>query len=268
MASFSYSVDDQVFGFMLEAFCQAYGYQEKIAQDGVEIDNPESKAAFTLKCIEQFINAVVEGYKQHLGDQAKARHLTNVHRVLGDVQKLGEALPNDKAAFDLAYLRWVLCFVKSPEDVVRGLAAVVKPGGRVAIQDYFNYEYSIKIAPRRATFEKAIDAVATSWRSHGGDPDIVGRLPAMLIANGFEIRSMDVVQRVARSPAAFPHGGADSMWHWPDTFFKTFLPKLVPAGFLSQHECDAALLAWHEASNDPAAFVLMPSVFEIVAVRQ
>lgn len=206
-------------------------------------------------------------FLKELGDQAKARHLSNVHRVLGDVQKLEQALPHEKGAFDLAYLRWVLCFVKSPEDVVKGLAAVVKPGGRVAIQDYFNYEYSIKIAPRRATFERAIDAVATSWRSHGGDPDIVGRLPAMLIAHGFEIRSMDVVQRVARSPAAFPHGGADSMWHWPDTFFKTFLPKLVPAGFLTQQECDAALLAWHEASTDPAAFVLMPSVFEIVAVR-
>ena len=95
------------------------------------------------------------------------RRLPNHRNFLFERQHLPglrERHPVDKLhgnvgfTFDLAYLRWVLCFVKSPEDVIKGLAAVVKPGGRVAIQDYFNYEFSIKIAPRRATFEKAIDA--------------------------------------------------------------------------------------------------------------
>jgi SAM-dependent methyltransferase len=208
-------------------------------------------------------------FLKELGDEAKARRLTNVHRVLGDVQSLEEALPEERGTIDLAYLRWVLCFVPRPEDVIRGLASLVKPGGRVAIQDYFNYEFSIKLAPRRPAFERVVEAVASSWRRRGGDPDIVGRLPGMLLDHGFEVRSLEVVQRVARSPAAFAEsGGGDSMWHWPDTFFRTFTPKLVSQGELTQRECDEALGVWGEASADPASFVLMPSVFEIVAVRR
>lgn len=208
-------------------------------------------------------------FLKELGDEAKARRLTNVHRVLGDVQTLEDALPDERGTIDLAYMRWVLCFVPRPEDVIRGLAALVRPGGRVAIQDYFNYEFSIKLAPRRPAFERVVEAVAASWRRRGGDPDIVGRLPGMLLDHGFEVRSLEVVQRVARSPAAFAEsGGADSMWHWPDTFFRTFTPKLVAQGELTQQECDEALAVWGEASADPASFVLMPSVFEVVAVRR
>jgi SAM-dependent methyltransferase len=207
-------------------------------------------------------------FLKELGDEAKARRFANVHRVLGDVQHLAHALPGERATFDLAYLRWVLCFVPRPEDVIAGLAEVVKPGGRVAIQDYFNYEFGIKLAPRVPAFERAVDAVARSWRARGGNPDIVADLPGMLQRHGFVVRSLDAVQRVARSPAAFGHGHApDSMWHWPDTFFRTFTPKLVEQGFLSKVESDAALSAWDKACHDPAAFVLMPTVFEIVAVR-
>lgn len=209
------------------------------------------------------------GFLKELGDEAKARKLTNVERVLGDVQDMSAALPGRQATFDLAYLRWVLCFVSRPEEVIRGLANLVKPGGRVAIQDYFNYEFSIKVAPRIPAFERVVEAIGRSWRARGGNPDIMADIPGLLLKHGFAIRSLDVVQRVARAPAAFPQpfGGGDSMWHWPDTFFRTFTPKLVPTGFLTQAEADAGLAAWDHACQDPAAFCLMPSVFEIVAVK-
>ena len=216
-------------------------------------------------------------FLKELGEEAKARHFSHVARVLGDVQNLTAALPQHEAAFDLAYLRWVLCFVPRPMDVIQGLATVIKPGGRVVIQDYFNYQQSIKLAPRDAAFEKGIDAVATSWRARGGDPDIASRLPGMLREAGFEVQWLDSVQRVARSPAAFAEsgvggaggggGGGDPMWYWPDSFFKTFLPKLVDPGFLSQDDCAAALTAWDRAAEDPSAFCLLPTVFEIIAVR-
>lgn len=210
------------------------------------------------------------GFLKALGEEAKARHMTHVERVLGDVQQLETAVPGSRGAFDMAYVRWVLCFVPRPADVVKGLAALVKPGGRVAIQDYFNYEHSIKIAPRDAAFERVIAGVAASFRARGGNPDIFGELPGMLLANGFEISHFDVVQRTARPPAAAACGlsGGDTMWHWPDTFFRTFTPKLVEQGFITGAERDAGLAAWNRACGDPAAFVLMPSVFELVAIRK
>jgi len=210
-------------------------------------------------------------FLKELGEEAKARHFSHVGRVLGDVQNLTAALPQHEGVFDLAYLRWVLCFVPRPMDVIQGIAKIVRPGGRVVIQDYFNYEYSIKLAPRDAAFERGVDAVATSWRARGGDPDIASRLPGMLREAGFEVQWLDSVQRVARSPSAFEAnggaGGGDPMWYWPDSFFKTFLPKLVQPGFLSEDECAAALASWDRAAEDPSAFILLPTVFEIIAVR-
>lgn len=203
-------------------------------------------------------------FLKELGDEARARRFQNIDRVLGDVQAMPEALPGHHHAFDLAYLRWVLCFVKDPDAVARGLAHLVKPGGRVAIHDYFNYEYSIKIAPRSPAFERVVEAIGQSWRARGGNPDIMADVPGLLQKHGFHVESLDVIQRVARSPA----GGTDSMWHWPDTFFKTFTPKLVHAGYLTQPEADAGLAAWSAAEKNPAAFSLMPSVFEIIAVKK
>lgn len=205
-------------------------------------------------------------FLKELGEEAKARHLTCLERVLGDVQDLGACLPGQDASFDLAYVRWVLCFVKSPENVIAGLSRVVRPGGRVVIHDYFNYEYSIKLAPRQPEFERGVAAVANSWRARGGDPDIAGRLPGLFAEHGFDVTHFDVIQRTARSPASL--GGGDTMWHWADTFFRTFTPKLVDQGFLTKAECDACLGVWDRACNNPSAFVLLPSVIEIIAVRR
>lgn len=205
-------------------------------------------------------------FLKELGDESKARRFTCIERVLGDVQDLGACMPGQDGAFDLAYARWVLCFVKSPENVIAGLSRLVKPGGKVCIHDYFNYEYSIKLAPRKPEFERGVAAIANSWRARGGDPDIVSRLPGLFAEHGFDVTHFDVIQRAARSPAA--HGGGDTMWHWADTFFRTFTPKLVEQGFLTQAECDACLSTWDQACRNPAAFVLLPSVFEIIAVRR
>lgn len=198
-------------------------------------------------------------FLKQLHDETKARRLVNVERVLGDVQDLDKALPGKGGYVDLAYARWVLCFVPRPEDVVRGLARLVRPGGRVAIQDYFNYE-CMTLAPRRDVFTKVINAVAASWRAQGGDPDIMGRLPEMLAHHGFEVTSISVDQRVARP--------SSTMWHWPDSFWATFVPRLVQMEFITQADQQAFGMAWAEASANPSCFMQLPPVFDLIAVRK
>ena len=202
-------------------------------------------------------------FLKELGDQAKARRLDNVERVLGDVQNLTASITGGPQ-FDLAYIRWVLCFVKNPGDVIKGLAALLKPGSRLAITDYFNYAQSMTIAPRSQAIQTAVAAVDKSWRDRGGNPDVVEVVPGLLQEHGFDITHFDVISRTARSPA----GATDTFWHWPDTFFRIFFPKLAESGHLTQAQCDAALADWDAACRNPAAFVLCPSVFQIVAVRR
>lgn len=197
-------------------------------------------------------------FLHQLNETAVGRRLTNIQRVLADVQCLDAAFPGAAAFADIAYLRWVLCFVPRPIDVIAGLARVIKPGGKVAIQDYFNYE-AMTLAPRHADFTRAIDAVARSWRSGGGDPDIMSLLPAMLRQHGFRVDHLAVNQRIARP--------GSTLWAWPDSFWQSFIPRLVDKGFLSPQERDAFFAVWSRASNDPDCFMHLPPLFDLVATK-
>src|SRR5688572_2810038 len=77
-------------------------------------------------------------YIAHLAAQAQSRSLPHCRGVVGDVQRLGDSMKGEQA-FDMAYARWVLCFVPDPEAVVAGVAKSLRSGGRFCINDYFNY---------------------------------------------------------------------------------------------------------------------------------
>lgn len=197
-------------------------------------------------------------FLKQLNDQAKGRRLNNVDRVLGDVQKLDEAMPRSDASIDLAYARWVFCFIPHPEYVVRGLRRLLRPGGRVAIQDYFNYE-AMTLAPRTPEFTRVIRAVGQSIRDRGGDPDIMGRLPAMFAAAGFKVEHLDIRQRIARP--------GSTMWAWPDSFFSNYVPRLAESGAITESDHRDFDAAWKAASQDPNAFMLLPAVYDLVVTR-
>lgn len=195
---------------------------------------------------------------ERLRREAEVRGLTNIEAHVHDVQRL-EALPIDPGTIDLAYCRWVLCFVPDPGSVVRGVTRALRAGGCFAVNDYFNYE-SMTIAPRHPAFAKGITATGASWRSRGGDPDIIGRLPALMSREGLRLLRLEVDQRIARP--------GDSMWEWPEAFWKNYIPRLVESGHMTLGEADAFMVAWREASADPNRFMALPPVFEVVAVKE
>jgi SAM-dependent methyltransferase len=198
-------------------------------------------------------------FLKHLQDRVAARRLRNVERFLGDAQQLEVLLPQYKGKADLAYARWVLCFVPDPEAVVRGIASLLKPGGRVAVQDYFNYE-SMSIAPKNPAFTRVINAIGQSWRARGGDPDIVGRLPALFRKHGLDLGDIRLNQRVARPTS--------TIWAWPDSFWKSYLPRMVEMEAITPAERDEFEAAWTAACADPDVFMLLPPVYDLVAVKR
>lgn len=175
----------------------------------------------------------------------------------GDVHDIA-TVARAYAPFDMAYVRWVLCFVSDPGAVVAQVASLLKPGGRLVIQDYFNYE-SMTLAPRRPAFSRGIQAVARSWRDRGGNPDVMGDLPALLRKAGLRVMHREVIQRVAH-----PH---EQMWTWPTIFWKTFMPRLEASGYLSPQEHQAFNRAWADATADPDSFIHLPTVYELIAEK-
>lgn len=209
-------------------------------------------------------------YVAHLNQQADARHIRNCAAVVGDVQQIQSVLAAEATrraagrgdlhdSFDLAYARWVLCFVPDPAAVVAGVAAALKPGGRFCVQDYFNYE-SMSMAPRSKAWERTVAATAQSWRARGGDPDIVARLPRMMRENGLTVEHIGVHQRIARP--------TDTMWQWVHIWWKIYAPKLVAMGLLAQADCDALLNQLDDPEGNGVEFVVAPPVYDIVGVRE
>ena len=194
-------------------------------------------------------------FASHVQAQAAARGVTNVDVHVGDVEQLEVAA----GSVDGAYARWVLCFVRDPAAVVSAVARALRPGAAFAVQDYFNYT-ALALAPRSRIFEKLIAAVAASWREAGGDPDLVGRLPAIMDACGLELREVRPILRTAR-----PH---EPLWQWPTTFFRNFVPLLVRSGHLSAQDAAAVVEEWEARSRDPHTFFQTPPVFDVIGVKR
>lgn len=191
-------------------------------------------------------------------EQARTRNLPQLTAKVGDVMHLGECLSGE-APFDLAYARWVLCFVRDPEAVVRGVASSLKPGGRFVMHDYFDYG-SMTMGPRRRSHDLAVQATMKSWKQNGGDPDVMGRVPRLLAQHGFSVDRVRSHHRVAR--------GKDAMFAWPDTWWHTFAPKLVTMGLLSASDCDELLKDLASIRGSETDWVQCPTVYEVIATKK
>ncbi|HWK88544.1 MAG TPA: methyltransferase domain-containing protein [Longimicrobium sp.] len=191
----------------------------------------------------------------HLQGRIAAHGLHHVSVELQDVEKLN--LP--ARGFDGAYARWVLCFVKHPEAVIRGVAAALKPGGAFVVQDYSNYG-ALQVAPEHPVTSRVVAAIMGSWRDSGGNVNIGAELPRLMVEAGLEIRSVRAISRVARPDTA--------LWQWPRRFFDNYLPGLVESGYLAQADLDEFNAVWAARSADPAAFFVTPPQVEVVAVRR
>lgn len=195
------------------------------------------------------------GYLNH---QAQVRELPQLTGRVGDVQNLTDVV-TERQSFTVAYVRWVLCFVSEPLRVLQGIGELLQPGGRVVIHDYFHYQ-SIATAPRHPAHDEVVAATMASWRDRGGDTDIVGRLPRLLHDAGFELIHFQAHARAARS--------TDTMFSWPDTWWRTYTPKLVDMGYITAETAAALLEHFQKLKQDRTAFIQCPTVYELIAERR
>ena len=193
-----------------------------------------------------------ERFIEYVKNRAVALGVENIEAHVQDVQEL--KVPAHSV--DVAYARWVLCFVPKPEAVIAGVARALKPGGRFAVQDYIHWA-ALTLSPASDAFLRVIPSVGKSWRMHGGDPSIGQRLPALMAAAGLEVEEIRPLQRIARP--------GDPLWDWPTSFFNNFIPMLVEQGLVAEEDWRALQKEWAERTQDPNAVFWTPSMVEIIA---
>lgn len=159
---------------------------------------------------------------------------------------------------DAAWCRWVAIFVPSPEELVVRIARTLRPGGVAIFHDYVDYS-TFQFVPRNPLMEEFVREVRASWEAGGGDPDVARRLPALLAARGFRLRTAEPRIMCARP--------GDYVWRWPATFVGINLDRLVELGRVDTAWADAVRASFAATEADPDALMITPLVLELVAER-
>lgn len=110
--------------------------------------------------------------------EVAARGLTNVEIIEGDAR--ATTLP--KEAFDLVHERLVLVNVAARESVLAEMMALLRPGGRLILEEVDNVSWICH--PAHPAWDAVLGAFHEVFQANGGDPFIGRRLPALLRAVG------------------------------------------------------------------------------------
>ncbi|MGB0714017.1 MAG: methyltransferase domain-containing protein [Gammaproteobacteria bacterium] len=103
------------------------------------------------------------------------------------------ALPDDR--FDLAMTIWVLEHVPDPEAILRELLRVLRPGGRIILNEVNNN--SFRFEPHNPVVQDWWEAFNAFQRDIGADPFIGQHLPAIARRVGFGEIHAEVVPAVS-----------------------------------------------------------------------
>lgn len=182
------------------------------------------------------------------------RWLSNVR--IHELDLMSDELP--AGDFDFAWCRWVLSFVNDPAMLIRKLARVMPKGSVSIFHEYGHYE-TWRFVPRLPMQERFRQHVIATWRESGGEPDAAARLPELLAANGFVVRSV--------RPYVFCLRPGDYMWQWPITFIETYVARLIEIGRVDQKFADEVRLDVTNAEANPNGFMVTPLVLEIIAEK-
>ncbi len=169
-----------------------------------------------------------------------------------------EQLNLSEKNFEAAFCRWLMIFVQDPLKAVEKIHSHLKPKSQFIIQEYVSYD-SMDLVPNYKSMKPVVDAIFKSWKDQGGDPNRGKYLPSYLEKSGFKIKHLEPIAKFARY--------ADPLWQWPDTFYKSFLPRLQKNNYLTESQVKDFFLDWESAKTDKGAFFVAPTVINIIAEK-
>ena len=160
--------------------------------------------------------------------------------------------------FDGAFARWLFCYLNRPGEVLRHIAARLKPGGVIAVIDYWNY-LAIRPEPAFPLFRTVFTAVFDSFRDAGGSLDVAGELPRLMAAERLTVSHIEPICVVGRP--------GSPVWNWIGEFQALYLPVLVERGYLTRAQLDEYERWWADRERTREGFVFAPPMLAIVGVK-
>jgi SAM-dependent methyltransferase len=193
-------------------------------------------------------------YLDWLRKETKDRGRKNLKATLGTAETAN--LP--KSHFNLIFVRWVIAFVPDAKRFLASLVGSLKPGGVIAIMDYY-YE-GLSLYPQGGAFDRAQEAVRAYYRSGGGDPYVTGKIPELFRALGLQLLDF-TPQQIA--------GGPDSeIIEWAHRFFVPHLPLMADKGVVTKTEAEAMVQDRLMHRNNPNTIFFSPIIVCVAGQQQ
>ncbi len=173
--------------------------------------------------------------------EASEAGITNIEFRCGDATQL------DRSDYDVAYARCVLSHVGDPARVVSAMAATLKPGGVVVLEDVdFTGHFCF---PHCEAHDRYVELYRETVRRRGGNADLGPSLPSLLQAAGLEDIGVAVWQGCALE--------GDAKMISPLTLAR-IADSVVSEGVASAEEVAETVAALHEFAADPTTVMSMP----------
>ncbi|RPH74509.1 methyltransferase domain-containing protein, partial [bacterium] len=163
--------------------------------------------------------------------------------IQGDVHNL----PFNDNSFDTVYCRYILEHVTQPQTVLTEAARVLKPGGRIFIQE--NSILLLEFHPDCPSFRQVWKAFAAYQAATGGDAMIGIKLFEKLKLSGF------VVDELSMAPELH-YFGQDTFTPWIDNLIgniKGVKDPLIRQQYVSAEEFNLALQEMGEFKSNELA---------------
>lgn len=194
-----------------------------------------------------------EAFIRHLEQVTNLHHL-NIESVLSDFDQM--KLPSN--SLDGMFCRWALAWLAEPSGILKEVYDALKPGGRMVIQEYYDWQ-SHQTEPSLEFLNKAIAAAFKSFNDSEGIINIGRKLPGMLEGMGMKITNVRIMSKLA-TPSSF-------LWQWPKTFYYSYFPRLVDAGYLTSEEMKNAFTDLNTIENTAGSTLCCPLMVEIIAEK-
>ncbi len=195
-----------------------------------------------------------EFYLDWLRGQIREHRWSNVTCVRGTAEE--STLPS--GYYDLVFVRWVIAFVPDPEKFLARLFKALRPGGIIAIQDYY-YE-GLSLYPQGGPWDRMPDIVRAYYRSGGGDAYVTGKIPGIFARNGLSI--------VDFTPNCLAGGPTSGVMEWAHRFFSMHIPLMAGKGIVSQEQAQQLLTDWQAHRQQQDTLFFSPLVVDVAGRKQ
>lgn len=195
-----------------------------------------------------------EFYVKWLETEVASRGWKNVKCIKGTAEQ--GSLP--ARYYDLVFVRWVIAFVADPEKFLLPLITTLKPGGVIAIQDYY-YE-GLSLYPHGGPWDDIADLVRAYYRSGGGDAYVTAKIPALFRKHRLQL--------VDFHPTCLSGGPTSDVMEWAHRFFSLHVPLMADRGLITSTKATELLSDWDVHRQNPDTLFFSPLVVDVAGSLQ